>query len=442
MDLWIPNILYSMIVPIIFYTYFCRYCQVKSKWYLCMVYVILYDVVYQLACSMQLSKVLCLPLDILLFAVFGYLTTKKYIKSLTVSLLILSVFHVCYGMVYSISYYVIDKISVKYVLILQYADMVAMSIITILLIQILHLILKYFFKALIETDNLPLLLLLTPVFFISLTEKVVSANIYGDVMVWDNENGMISPVVNHGEVFLLQAVAGICLFSILVAFQKMMKASQTEQQLELLQQQTKVQQIYMQEVKSRYEMTRAFRHDMKNHLNILGNLLQKNQSEDAYQYLKNLAYISDTLTYPIHTNHAVIDALLENKFSVATQKDINIKCKLHILNANGIKDLDWCIVLSNAIDNAIQANCSLENEKRFIHVSGKNKGNFYLLCIENACDRENKDIPKFGIGLSNIEAVVKKYHGTMDIDVMHGVFKLDILLVISQQDNPISHQIP
>ncbi len=440
MDFWIPNILYGMVIPMICYIYFCRYCQTQTKWYLCLLYGVLYGVVYQLEYMTQLSKVLCLPLDMLLFAVFGYFTTKKCIKSLTISLLILSVYHVCYGMVYSISYYIIEKMSAKYVLVLQYADMVVMLTIAILLMAILHLILKYFFKNLIETDHLTLLLLLIPVFFISLTEKLVSMHIDGNVMVWDSEKGMISPVVQHGEVFLFHGVASICLLSGLLVFQKMIKAKKIEQQLELLQQQTKIQQTYMQEIKSRYELTRAFRHDMKNHLNILGNLLQKNQSENAYQYLKNLEQISDALTYPIHTNHVVVDALLSSKFSVATQKEIEIQCKLHIPKTNGINDLDWCILLSNAIDNAIQANCACKHEKKKICISGKQKGNFYLLCIENTCDRENQDIPKYGIGLSNIEMVAKKYQGTMHIDIMQGIFKLDILLVISQQDNHISQQ--
>ena len=66
-----------------------------------------------------------------------------------------------------------------------------------------------------------------------------------------------------------------------------------------------------------------------------------------------------------------------------------------------------------------------------IKICGNQKGNLYLLSIENACPDTLCEIPKDGIGLSNIRAVAKKHGGTVRITLSQSCFRLDILLVIS-----------
>ena len=100
-----------------------------------------------------------------------------------------------------------------------------------------------------------------------------------------------------------------------------------------------------------------------------------------------------------HTEH--IDALLNSKFSVAAQKNIAIDCNLKVTEK--IKEIDWCIVLCNVLDNAIAESDKIS--EKYICVKGENKGNFYLLSIQNNCRKEMKQVPTWGIGLHNIHAV-------------------------------------
>ena len=58
--------------------------------------------------------------------------------------------------------------------------------------------------------------------------------------------------------------------------------------------------------------------------------------------------------------------------------------------------------------------CCASNGAKAIRISGKQQGDFYMLTFENTCSDE--PLPPAGTvagtGLSNIEAVAEKYHGT------------------------------
>ena len=92
-----------------------------------------------------------------------------------------------------------------------------------------------------------------------------------------------------------------------------------------------------------------------------------------------------------------------------------------------MKDMDWCIILSNALDNAMKACEDVSEEERYIHIKSRKKGNFYLLVIENSCDKKIKKIPKDGTGLCNIRTVMEQNNGTMENTILNGNYKVKLL---------------
>ena len=240
-------------------------------------------------------------------------------------------------------------------------------------------------------------------------------------------------------MLVLRLLAYGGLFSILIAYKKLKLSIEQEQTIHLLEQQTQNQEVYVREAKLRYEQTRSFRHDIKNHLLVLHQFINEGKSKEANEYLENMEAVSNALSFQVQTGNVAADALLNSKLSIAAQKGIPIHCSIHIPDQSFIADLDWCIVLSNALDNAINASDAIAGQDRWIHLSGIQKGNLYLLNIENRC-REDTKMPAEGIGLSNIRAVLKKYNGKMEIEVMNGIFKLNVLLIIPQHSEDILQQ--
>lgn len=183
------------------------------------------------------------------------------------------------------------------------------------------------------------------------------------------------------------------------------------------------QQAYVTQAGIRYEHTRAFRHDVKNHLSVLEGLLKKNDMAGAQSYLKKLEVKTQDLSFPVYTGTPVLDILLEDKLALAQSAGIAVEISLTppVFEAD---DLDLCIIFANALDNAITA-CSKVQGETFIRVAGEWQGDFYLLKFENTCVPQART--HMGIGLSNMKAAAEKYGGTLSLETDGSCFYLSIL---------------
>lgn len=147
--------------------------------------------------------------------------------------------------------------------------------------------------------------------------------------------------------------------------------------------------------------------------------------------LKQEEHLAEDMSFPCSTNNPTVDILLQNKLGIAENDGIDVSCFLQLPYPCPITDMDFCIILSNALDNAIQACRKVEgNADRYIRVEGSVQGDFILLQVENSCKPDVSYSP--GTGLANIKSVVEKYHGTMEAERGISVFHLNVLLIISQ----------
>lgn len=429
----LSDLLYFFVFPNLIFYFYSRCCCDKYKWYFSIIYTILSYGLALIEISISLPIIIILGLKVLLLGLMGILfLNSKVIQALILSSLSISIFYLTSGTTQSIEFWIASNLPPKYDIVLKYIDSLR-DITSFILFTITFLvILKSFSNSIKKMDNSELLLLTIPLLFTSLVEQTLITFIYGNKVIWDTNNGLMFPVVNNKELILLHIFAYTAMYSTLIVFKRLIQSIQSKQTIKLLKQQTQNQEIYVREAKSRYNQTRSFRHDIKNHLSIIKELLNNGEIEKASLYLAKLDYISDSLSFSTYTDNAVIDVLLSSKLTIATQNKINVKCELKIPDNCGIEDIDLCIILANAIDNSIEANNIVSIDKRYIYIYGKLKGNLYLIHIENSCHESTKN-PVYGIGLSNIMAVANKYGGTIDTEVDKTVFKLDIILAISQQ---------
>lgn len=135
------------------------------------------------------------------------------------------------------------------------------------------------------------------------------------------------------------------------------------------------------------------------------------------------------MSFPCSTNNPVVDILLGNKLGIAKSMGIDADCSLLLPYPCGLRDIDICIVLSNALDNAIGACKNMDaGTERYIHVSGRIQGDFLMLEVKNSF--HGNGTFKNGTGLSNIKTVAEKYGGAMHIEVQENIFVLHVLLII------------
>ena len=243
----------------------------------------------------------------------------------------------------------------------------------------------------------------------------------------------------HGALLLLQLLGLAALLCTLRVYQHLRQSLQAQEALRSLAQAAQAQRTYIAEAQARYDRTRAFRHDIRNHLSVLSGLLNSGKTEESKAYLQKLEAASAMLSLPCQTGNPVVDVLLGEKLERAKAEGISSDVALLLPRPCGVDDFDLCVIFANALDNAIQACQKIEGAKS-IHIRGERQGDFYMLAFENTCPDE--PLPPAGTGLSNIRSVAEKYHGAMLVEKNRRCFCLNVLLNISLHPESIWAQKP
>ena len=177
---------------------------------------------------------------------------------------------------------------------------------------------------------------------------------------------------------------------------------------------------------------RRFRHDVKNLLITLRSLVSEGKNTQAVEYIDKMqGAVEKSNVKLFDTGNFIADALLESKFKVAVQNNIYMTVTGNI-PANRIEDVSLVILISNLLDNAIEAAKRVDGERK-IEIQSILKKSVWILSVKNSCVqdvviRENRiDTTKdnkeaHGFGLSNIERVTKNYSGKLQLSCKDKVF--------------------
>ncbi len=125
----------------------------------------------------------------------------------------------------------------------------------------------------------------------------------------------------------------------------------------------------MVEMEHLYDGIRSVKHDMKNHMAVLQNLIQKRYSgrdEEIRQYFEGMRQSVEQIRQQGAYGNAVSDAVVGSKFRYAAKKVKGIRLdasKFMLTDAVTIKAYDMGIILNNGLDNAVEA-CMQMREKQ------------------------------------------------------------------------------
>ncbi|MCI8950673.1 MAG: GHKL domain-containing protein [Lachnospiraceae bacterium] len=258
--------------------------------------------------------------------------------------------------------------------------------------------------------------------------------------MWMNTNvaGVI-PVgrdSNHSNLWALIWILGACaiFFIILKLIAKIIQLSVQETEQKGFEAQIRKQSVYLEEAKKRNETYRRFQHDIDNHFLVLSGLLHEKKYQEAERYFDHLHSVSDELLIGVETGNPIADIILNEKISYAKSNSIKVKHDIRISSDCPVADMDLCIILANAMDNAIQACIKQRAEHPQIWVMLCKRHQFLIFEITNTVAAAFQTV-EYGTGLKNIRHTVEKYEGTMEIEEDKHCFKLTILLCLKPLTN-------
>ncbi len=167
---------------------------------------------------------------------------------------------------------------------------------------------------------------------------------------------------------ILMAIMGCTLFAN-VYFLHFIKYSEERNyyklQVEMMQQQEKLQYENYEMQCEKYKEAAAILHDVDKHMKMVEELYQTDVREEAIHYAKQIKEMLKPLLPYQYINNAVLDCLLSDKKRMADKYNINFKIDISVGDVNFINPVDMTTLFGNLIDNAMEA-CKKGKENRYI----------------------------------------------------------------------------
>lgn len=198
---------------------------------------------------------------------------------------------------------------------------------------------------------------------------------------------------------------------------------------------------YYEEVELINKEVRKYRHDLSNHLNMLYYFIDTQNFEEAKHYLDSMALDFKKINksfYFIDTNNKAVDFILNSKLLVAREKGIDVKSSIETMTDLYVSDIDLCTLLGNLLDNSIEACQLFEKENPFIQVNIQLVKKNFMINIKNSsnpvkADEEgnyitNKKTGDHGLGMLQINRIIKQYNGFISRKYENDIFETDIIL--------------
>lgn len=187
------------------------------------------------------------------------------------------------------------------------------------------------------------------------------------------------------------------------------------------------------------------RHDMKNQYAYMGMLIERKEYDRLGEYFKKYSgEILDAVSFTACGNH-LFDYLLNIETRKAQEQGVKLDIKIAVAPVLPFDDSDMCSLLTNLLDNAIEA-CvrnGKEGETATAHVGiRQQQDNLLIRVVSPSGESERKtdgsvnltsskkDAQLHGYGVKIIRNIVQKYKGMINYHIEEGNFVADVTLPI------------
>lgn len=241
------------------------------------------------------------------------------------------------------------------------------------------------------------------------------------------------------DLLILISVFCIVITNIFIFYimKKISKENKNNLKISLLELQLSEQKAMIQDAGHIGQEIKKAEHDLKHHLLSVLGIIKNNNPKEAEIYLQQLLGEYETSIFKYITiDNSAINSILNFKIGRCHANNIDIKLEIES-DFSGFNDIDICVLLSNLLDNAIEASASVSNPQ--ITVTIKNDKNYLCILVRNKINKsvlkENKllnttkiDKDRHGFGLYSVSQIVDKYDGMKSFYEKNNYFVSDIWL--------------
>lgn len=205
--------------------------------------------------------------------------------------------------------------------------------------------------------------------------------------------------------------------------------------LELAKKQIDMQKEYYDSLNGQMNEIRKIKHDVHHFIGVMSQLVDEGKFHKLKMFLGEYCEKANMAQLPVFCENTVANSIIGYYYLRAKEYGITFESRCVFHRNTAISDSDLCIILGNALENAVYACRQMDNSKtRFVSIEAKTmKGNL-LIRVKNSYNGEmqldngryisSKGGNTHGLGIENIKKVIEAYEGFIKIEHNEELFTL------------------
>lgn len=258
--------------------------------------------------------------------------------------------------------------------------------------------------------------------------------------IFDYATQIYTDLMTEGTPVVAEFMSFVCSVAYLVFILRSSEEKWIRNQLELTQDSLNLQITQsvreIETLRKSQEKIREYRHDMRHHMQYISCCIENNKLEHAQEYIQKICSEIEANKVIVFCENEAANLIFSAFTGRAMEQNVPIIIKAQIPKNIHISESDLCVLLSNALENALHAchNLKEKGKEGKIEVSAFEKNKKLFLQFINSCDSDITFVqgipvtsqPDHGIGVRSICALVERYEGIYTFEVVEDRFVLRV----------------
>lgn len=274
------------------------------------------------------------------------------------------------------------------------------------------------------------------------TAFLISITIYFTSNIYYLAGKALFGGIYASELFVIRTLVDLGGVAILYAFKFQLGDVSARLERDRLQDALVMQQANYEILEQAMELVNIKYHDLKHQIALFREGMD---NQKTTEYLDRMEQEIKIYEVQNKTGNKVLDTILTAKSIYCQSHWIEMTVVAEGAALSFMEDMDISALFGNLIDNAIESVDKIEQkERKLIHLAVAKQKGFVRIRLENCYDKKpiivngriktsKEDKRYHGYGLKSIEAIVKKYGGSMVIQAEDGWFEQRILIPVVER---------
>ena len=221
------------------------------------------------------------------------------------------------------------------------------------------------------------------------------------------------------------------------AYHRQLQArAQAELQGSLMAGQLKQAELEMISLRQAEVQAAAYQHDMRHHLTAINAFLDAGKPRQAENYIKQVRADIEAITPKRFCENELVNLLCSSFGARAERMGARLAVEAALPSSVSISDTELCALLSNGLENALNAVEKLEEDRRWVEFYCGVRLDKLLIEIKNPCTGQisfrdgvpESTQPGHGYGCRSIRTITQLHRGLCEFQAESGIFTLRVAL--------------